>query len=120
MHWVTARLSGIAGPTTIGEARQWAARFAVALVAVTGLGLLVGLRPVVEYSDLTCPVGSAVRYAGVAHTSVYCGPAEGSTELRSVPLQRYVGLFLTNANVRLLEVEFGVVRGPALGVRSDR
>jgi hypothetical protein len=35
-------------------------------------------------------------------------------------MRRYVGVFFTNVDVRLFEVDFDVVHGPAFGVRLGR
>ncbi len=111
------------------EASQVVARgpqsLALKLVAsvvagVLVLALVLGARLVVEVSDLTCPAGTVVRYASIVDHSAYCVPDPRSDHATSVPLQRYVGLFMTNVDVRVFDADFDNVHGPAFGVRLGR
>jgi hypothetical protein len=90
------------------------------VAGVLVLALVLGARLVVEVRDLTCPAGTVVRNASVVDYSAYCFPDPRSEHATSVPLRRYVGLFLTNVDVRVLDAEPGNVHGPAFGVRLGR
>ena len=95
-------------------------RFVAALAAAIVLGVLLGVRLVVDYDDLTCPAGTAVRYHSVASWTAYCAPVEGAGGPTIVPIRRYVGLFLQNVDVRLFDADFDNIHGPAFGVRLGR
>lgn len=86
--------------------------------------LALGARPVFEYRDLNCPPGSFVRGIGVAYWAVACSVSDGPSGARktTAPVRRYVGLFLTNVDVRVFDADLlsGATHGPALGVKLGR
>jgi hypothetical protein len=86
------------------------------------LGFASGVRPIVEYSDLTCPVGSTVRHTSVAYWAVQCIPSAGSSGPSSTPTRRYVGIFLSNLDVRVFDADLlaGAFGGPAFNVSLGR
>ena len=100
--------------------RSRRSRFVAGFVASVALAVVLGFRPVIEYADLTCPAGTVVQYQSIADWSAYCAPAEGAPGPTSVPIQRYLGLFLTNVDVRVFDLDFDTFHGPALGVRLGR
>lgn len=85
-----------------------------AFVGVILLGLVLGVHPIVEWRDLACPAGTVVRPVGIADWAVQCELYEASTQASTVPVSRYVGLFLMNVDARVFEVDFigGSVHGP--------
>ena len=90
----------------------------LAVVGFLVLGFALGPRPVVEYRDLACPPGTAARYVSIAYWAVACEPSAATSQVTTVPTSRYVGLFLTNVNVRVFDVDFLAddVHGPGWSV----
>ncbi len=90
-----------------------------AFVGVILLGLALGVHPIVEWRDLACPAGTVGRPVGIAYWAVRCEPYEASTQASTVPVSRYVGLFLMSVSVRVFEVDFtaGSVHGPSFASR---
>jgi hypothetical protein len=86
------------------------------------LAFALGFRPVVEYSDLRCAAGTVPRPVSIAYWAVRCEPSEASSEPTTVPTRRYVGLFLTNVDVRVFDADLLAddFHGPALNVRLGR
>jgi hypothetical protein len=77
-------------------------------------GFALGFHPVVAFRDLTCEAGTTARYVSVTRFAMRCDPNPAASQATIVPTSRYIGLFLVNVNLRLLEVDFleGSVRGP--------
>ncbi len=88
-------------------------------VALVVLAFAAGPRLIVDYRDLNCPEGYVARPVSIAYWAVQCEPDRGAVSgPRSVAISREVGLFMTNANVRVFDVDFiaGNVLGPAVNV----
>ena len=87
------------------------------LIALAVLLVALGPRAIVDLHDLRCPLGSAVRAVGIAYWSVVCTP--GYPGPTSTPVSRYVGLFLTNIDVRIFDADLigETLHGPAINVR---
>jgi hypothetical protein len=97
--------------------------FAAVVIAAIAAGSVVifvlGARVVVEDQDLTCPAGTAVAYASIASWTAQCVPSQGGPG-STIPIRRFVGLFFTNVDVRVFDVEDGNMHGPGLNVRLGR
>ncbi len=94
------------------------ARVLAIVLGLLLLGFALGLHPVVEHHDLTCPPGTVARYVSVAYWAVQCEPSEGSSQATTVPTSRYIGLFLTNVNIRVFDMDFLAdnFNGPGMNV----
>jgi hypothetical protein len=76
------------------------------LLGVLLLGFALGFHPVVEYNDLACPAGTVARHVSVAYWAVTCERSDPSSPATTVPISRYIGLFLTNVNIRVFDMDF--------------
>ena len=94
-------------------------RVAMIFAGLLFASVILGARPIIRFADLTCGPGTVVRYTGPAYWAVECAPSAGSSESAAVPTSRYVGLFLTNVDLRVFDADFiaGSFLGPGLGVR---
>ncbi len=122
MQWTSALQSHRRSASVGGKAKTTIKRRGARIVAIV-LGLLVlgfalGVHPVVEFYDLTCPAGTVARSVSVAYWAVQCEPSEASSPATTVPISRYIGLFLTNVNVRMFDVDLlaSNLHGPGLNV----
>ena len=125
MRWSSALQSGRQSASVGGTAKTKTKkgrcpRVVAIVVGLLLLGFALGLHPVVEYHDLTCPPGTVARYVSVAYWAVQCEPSEGSSQATTVPTSRYIGLFLTNVNIRVFDMDFLAdnFHGPGMNVSS--